>query len=118
MNCLFIIDLEKKLLDPTVRKTPEELKKLLSEDFVEFGSSGRVYNRDIVIEHLAIETSERIEAFDFTVTELAPGCVQLRFHTKRQSADGSISRSLRSSIWKLFGTDWRMVFHQGTPTNL
>jgi hypothetical protein len=35
---------------------------------------------------------------------------------RRELPDGRWSASLRSSIWRRTGTDWRMIFHQGTAT--
>src|SRR6476469_7759170 len=94
-----IIKLEMKLLDPSIRKNAEELNSLLSPGFVEFGTSGRIYNRKIVVEQLAQETPPQIEALDFQGIFLAPEVVQLRFKTRRTNPDGTVSASLRSSIW-------------------
>jgi hypothetical protein len=35
-----LFDLEKKLVDPDLRRTPEKLAPLLADDFTEFGSIG------------------------------------------------------------------------------
>jgi hypothetical protein len=41
--------LEQSLLTPTVRSSAEELDRVLSDDFLEFGSSGRAYTKEQVI---------------------------------------------------------------------
>ncbi|MEJ7607687.1 MAG: nuclear transport factor 2 family protein [Bryobacteraceae bacterium] len=41
--------LEALLLQPSVRSDIQELSRLLSDDFVEFGSSGRVFDKQQVI---------------------------------------------------------------------
>lgn len=38
-------ELEERLLQTDVRKSPEELDQLLADDFVEIGSSGRLFNK-------------------------------------------------------------------------
>ena len=40
-----ILALERKLLDPDVRASSQELDRLIADDFVEFGSSGRIWNK-------------------------------------------------------------------------
>jgi len=47
--------LEEKLLRPEVRRSAEAVAELLAEAFVEFGSSGRVYRREQIIEMLRQE---------------------------------------------------------------
>ena len=45
-----VIDLEIYSLSPKARGSKEELKKLLSENFIEYGVSGKIYRKlDIVI---------------------------------------------------------------------
>ena len=43
-------ELEERLLQPDVRSSAEEIAKLLADEFIEFGSSGRVFNKHHVIE--------------------------------------------------------------------
>jgi hypothetical protein len=111
-----VVKLERKLLDSSVRKSAEELSSLLSSDFVEFGTSGRTYNRKMIIEQLAEELPSTVEALDFKSVLLAPDVIQLRFKTRRKNEDGTMSASLRSSIWKFTEGQWQMLFHQGTAT--
>jgi hypothetical protein len=46
--------LEESLLDPDIRKSTQ-LVELLADEFIEFGSSGRVYTRDDLIAVLQAE---------------------------------------------------------------
>jgi hypothetical protein len=41
--------LEERLLQPDMRKAAEEVAELLTEDFIEFGSSGRIFHREQLI---------------------------------------------------------------------
>lgn len=110
---------EEELFKQTVRGSPEAVDRFLAENFVEFGRSGRVYGKDAVIRSLAAEdakVTQTLTASNFDLKSLADGVVLLTYRSCRQSEDGEELHSLRSSIWKLIGGRWQMVFHQGTPT--
>ncbi len=109
-----IIDLEKKLLESSSRKDGHFLNAILSDDFVEFGSSGKEYNKKMIIERLPQEVFSPIEAFDFVSVQLAADLVQIRFKTRQKNEEGSTTTCLRSSLWSLQAKSWRMIFHQGT----
>lgn len=117
MNFHHIIELEMKLLDPEIRKSEATVDSLFDDSFIEFGTSGRTYDKKIIIERLSHEVPSKVEATDFVPVQLSEDVVQLRFKTKRISDDGSVVFSLRSSIWKGQGETWKMVFHQGTRTS-
>jgi hypothetical protein len=53
-------NLEERLLRPAVRRSPDEADKLLAMDFIEFGSSGAVSNRQQIVDRLATEKSDGI----------------------------------------------------------
>jgi hypothetical protein len=119
MNFDSIITLEKQLLDSSVRKSENELNRLLADDFVEFGTSGKIYDKKMIIDRLPkVETSTIFEAFDFKGVVFSPEVIQLTFKTKTKNADGSINTSLRCSIWKRKENKWQLLFHQGTRTDL
>src|SRR5206468_4710606 len=48
--------LELALMDPAVRRDREQAARLLTEDFQEFGSSRRVWTREMTLEGLETET--------------------------------------------------------------
>ncbi len=50
-----IISLEKLLLEPTTRSSITKLQKLLHDEFTEFSSSGKVYNKQDILESLLHE---------------------------------------------------------------
>ncbi|MEO6195723.1 MAG: nuclear transport factor 2 family protein, partial [Thermoanaerobaculia bacterium] len=49
-------ELEESHLRSDVRSSPEAMQDLLAEEFVEFGSSGRVFDRAAVIAALSSES--------------------------------------------------------------
>lgn len=112
--------LEERLLTPQMRSSPGEVANLLADDFVEFGRSGRIHDKQQTVEALAGEThgSEPAErtASHFHINELADGVALLTYRSTLRMA-GNVSHSLRSSIWIWCDGRWQMVFHQGTPTD-
>lgn len=118
-NLDLIRSLEEELFKPSVRRSPEMVGRLLAEDFVEFGRSGRIYDRALTLSSLAAEDAadgSTPTATDFLLRSLAENVVLLTYRSCRQDADGNTTHSLRSSIWKFADGRWQMLFHQGTPT--
>ncbi len=111
-----IIELELRLLKPDVRKSADELDKYLADKFVEFGSSGKKYNKEQIIEELKVESGRQFFAEDFDVEELTDEAVMITYRvTISQSGEETEQKSLRTSIWRLIDDRWQMLFHQGTP---
>ncbi len=102
-------DLETRLLDPKVRQSPNLLEQLLAADFVEIGSSGRIYDKSMVIQALqqdpGFDGPRTIS--DFSARLLAHAIVLVTYRIRETG-------TLRSSIWRQDGERWSMVFHQGT----
>ena len=104
---------EERILDPAVRADPAQIRALLAPEFVEFGASGRVFDRDGIVATLAAESPRRgaaRQARGFKLRLLAPGAALTTWRVKRD--DGI--ETLRSSVWQQQGGRWLMVFHQGT----
>jgi hypothetical protein len=110
--------LEKRLCQPEIRRSPDEVVKLLADDFVESGSSGRVYDKQSIIEELANEPGLQITMSDFKVVSLGPGIALATYRATVTEIGDVASHSYRSSIWKLIEGKWLMVFHQGTPVTV
>ncbi|WP_256868353.1 nuclear transport factor 2 family protein [Candidatus Entotheonella palauensis] len=107
--------LEERLLQPEVRQVAEAVSGLLAEEFVEFGSSGRIYGREEIVEALRSESPMQRSLSHFRTSVLAPGVVLVTYRAVR-SRGGEVpcQSSLRSSVWKLIDGRWQMMFHQGT----
>jgi hypothetical protein len=113
--------LEEELLKPEVRHSPDQVGALLSDDIVEFGSSGRVFNKQQIIEALKQEGPRdptiRLSVVDFVARRLASDVTLVTYRIIQEGDPGTRQESsLRSSIWKLIEGRWQMVFHQGTPS--
>ena len=112
-----LCELEERLLHPGVREPAADVHALLAEDFVEFGSSGRVIDRRQTIENLRTESPVRRSLTDFKAMQLAPGVFLTTYLAIRHGMPGEQpTYSLRSSIWMLVHGRWQMQFHQGTPS--
>jgi hypothetical protein len=111
--------LEERLLLQKVRSSREELEKLISPDFIEYGSSGKVYNYLGTIAYLLTNS---VDTFNYSF---------INFKTRRLSDDTilalyileieknrKINITNRSSLWRREEDAergvWRIIFHQGT----
>jgi len=105
--------LEESLLQPDVRKS-QTLVDHLAEDFIEFGSSGRTYNKADLVEALQAESPSKQTTSDFNVVQLSPDAALLTYRIHLHCEPPV--HTLRSSIWRRSGGKWRMIFHQATVT--
>jgi hypothetical protein len=109
---------EEALLDPAVRSDRTRVAELLADDFVEFGSSGRIWARDEILDLLASETQAPIHMTDYQCALLAEDVALVTYRASRTDARTGIQiSSLRSSIWTKKPGGWRLRFHQGTRTS-
>jgi hypothetical protein len=114
-----IIALERSLHRGDVRTDPREVAGLLAENFIEFGSSGRIFDKQMTVAALAAEDptdgGSSLQAQDFAVQELSVDVVLVTYRINRLATQAQAARqTLRSSIWKRIDNRWQMVFHQGT----
>lgn len=104
-----IYELELALLQPAIRQSPQEMDKLIADEFIEFGRSGKIYNKKDVIQSCSTEETRNFMVEDFKISELSENVILATYKTIENNV-----ASLRSSIWKLFDHQWKIVFHQGT----
>ena len=107
-----LISLEEKLFNPSIRKSVKEVSQLLADDYLEFGSSEKVYNKEDVIESLQKEPSGQITAHDFKVNLLIPELALVTYTAMKTNKTKINTISLQSSIWKKTEGNWQIVFHQ------
>lgn len=107
-----LLGLEKRLLDPEIRRSADQLALLLADDFGEIGSSGRIFDRAAIIADLkkepGFDNTRTITDFDVRLLSSSIALVTYRIRE---------NGNLRSSLWQEQDGHWRLVFHQGTrPT--
>ena len=113
-----LLALEEELLSFQVRASAARLNELLADDFVEFGSSGRIYDKPTIIRELG-ESSfvASFEIGDFFLVMSSEDSALVTYHCEVRSDCGDVIRkSNRSSLWRLVDDRWQLVFHQGTKT--
>ncbi len=109
--------LELLLIDPAVRRDRERVAGLLAEDFLEFGSSGREWTRATILELLQTETYTPPTVDCFACRMLGADVALVTYRVVRlNEATDERAITLRSSIWTKMSGDWKMRFHQGTPS--
>jgi hypothetical protein len=104
-----IHELELSLLNYPTRQSREHLNEVIADEFVEFGSSGKVYNKQETLDFLTKESEKKFEIEDFKVVELSKDAMLAMY---KITIDEDCS--LRSSVWKLTRKKWQILFHQGT----
>ena len=102
-----LFELETSLHKKEIRNSPAAVAALLADDFTEFGSSGRVYDKPAIIELLRNEpVDQKVTVENFVVRDLSPTVALVTYLSSKST--------LRSSIWRLSDSRWQMIFHQGT----
>jgi len=111
-----IEQLEKELLQPEVRRSPDRINRLLAGDFIEFGASGKRYTKQDMLRELPLSDGTEYRATDFEARQIGPDVVLLTYRTSVTDRDtGRTTWTLRSSLWRRRDDEWQLVFHQGTP---
>ena len=113
-----ICDLETQIITPEIRASKITMSKMLSDDFMEFGSSGQIYNKTKIIEALAKNPNVSSSLTDFSLIHLAENIVLATFRVVKKGEHPTNSiHSLRSSIWRWENERWKLVFHQSTQVD-
>jgi hypothetical protein len=104
-------DCERALLTGAVRGDRLSAGLLLHPDYREFGKSGRVWDKESVLD-LMEDTSElvQIRAEDLEIVPLGADVVLVTYDSVTPQA-----RARRSSVWVREAGRWQVRFHQGTP---
>lgn len=98
-----------------VRRNPDALTGLLSEEFREIGSRGNYFGLDAVLAHLPTQENWQCELTDIEARKVTDDVMMLVYFAEISSSDAPDGyRSRRSSVWRKEGESWKMVFHQGT----
>jgi hypothetical protein len=116
--CAHLRACEEALLDPAVRRDRGRVSEFLADDFLEFGSSGKVWTREQILDLLATEDYQPPAMEDFNCLLIADGVALVTYRTVRTNPHtGERAATLRSSLWTKESGAWRVRFHQGTRTS-
>ncbi len=106
-----ILQFEEKLLINEIRKDIQSLSSLIADDFFEFGSSGKIWTKQDVLDQLPKENLQNnLKIIDFTIIYQSQDFICVSYKLLKNDK----LNSLRSSSWQKFVGKWMMVFHQGT----
>ena len=98
---------------PELGTTRQDFENMTIETFWEVGASGRRYSRSYVMDTLELRHSEPLEDVwetrDFHCLEIAANNYLITYTLIQGDR---VTR--RSTIWRRCGTDWKIVYHQGT----
>lgn len=106
-------ELEERHSNLEIRKSREELDKILADEFFEIGSSGYMFDKKACLETGVVLTEMTLHNYE--IYPLAEGVVLSTYFIRDETRDRN---TLRSSIWKFIDGRWQLYFHQGTITPL
>lgn len=103
-----VTGLERSLLTDEVRQDRAAVAALLHPEWQEFGSSGRVWDRETFLDRVGPIPTTSLDLVEGR--ELGPGTVLLLWRSVTDSGT-----TLRSSVWvESAPGQWQQLFHQGT----
>jgi len=111
-----LLQYEKDFFNAEFCGSRANLETRLSKDFIEYGKSGSIHDRESTIRALMdLSEDKQIEIAQFEITALDDEIVLVHYTSYDKDEN---SYSLRTSIWKIEGGNWKIYFHQGTPRKL
>jgi hypothetical protein len=110
-----LLDLEQDLLDPATCASPDRLAGILAEGYVEYGASGRMYDREQAIAAVIASSIDPCTITGFSARWLDPDIALVNYRLIRRPSGAEPVHTRRHSIWKRVGEHWKILFHQGTP---
>ena len=105
-----LAEYERLLANPAVK---EDLTRFFSDEFVEIGSSGKLYNREQTLKALESSAVQKTDLSEFNLLKLGENTCLLTYKAKR-TVNGKVSLSYRSSVWNYNNKQRKIIFHQGT----
>jgi hypothetical protein len=107
-----LYSLEERLLHPDREPKRTALIPLFAEEFKEFCISGRIFNRQQVIDALLKSEPRQATIHNYYVERLAEN---VALATYRAATAHAVFH--RSSLWIFRDNRWQLFFHQGTIAN-
>lgn len=110
-----ILRYEQDFFDVDFCSNAANLERRLSFDFIEYGRSGRIYDRqDIIAYLLNRKECPNLEIHHFSIKKMCGDIILAHY----LSIDPSLNQcTRRSSVWRKEDGLWKLLFHQGTPSN-
>lgn len=106
--------LEEELWREETRFDTQRINEIIAPDFLEFGRSGRVYQRQDTLAVVRQTINAVLPLPEFHVRLLDENIAQVTYNSA-VTYDGVVENARRSSIWSRTTSGWVLRFHQGTP---
>lgn len=106
-------ELEERHINLGVRKSSEELNKILADDFFEIGSSGKIFDKKECLVSGVVLTEMSLHNYE--IHPLASNVILATYFITDKTRNRN---TFRSSIWKRIDGRWQLYYHQGTTTEL
>lgn len=109
-----VLELERELQTKGCRSDPGRLRTVLAPESREIGASGRVWDREAMIDHLQ---TEGLKMPEIGITALSGRRLvdDLILVTWVSDRAGRRRRAWRTSLWRSAANGGQLVHHQGTP---
>ncbi len=105
-----ILELEKSLFQYKYMSDVTYLERILDDDYLEVGKSGkRISKKDVINELSNLKEDRNITIYNFTCDEIEKGVYLAHYITK--SGDDNI---FRTSVWKNEHGATKILFHQAS----
>lgn len=105
---------ENSLWEIETRANKQYMEELLHPDFIEFGRSGKKYDRIACIKALVGDFTTKIPLPEIDIKMVSEDVLLVHYISEAVFTSGKeIAR--RTSVWKKVDKDWLLLFHQGTP---
>lgn len=113
-----IIENEKILQNPK-QISPNLVDRLLADDYIEIGQSGRIWHKSQILDYFNRHQNRwQMEMMDEEFKQISDEVILLTYKLKKvNNEDSTVSCSSRSSLWKITINECTLIFHQGTPIN-
>ena len=111
----FLLKLEMSLWIEETRNNREFLDKILHNDFLEYGKSGRVFNKEDILNNTSDEINAVFPFKNMNIKDIGEKTYLITYLAATK-VKNKIIKSNRSSIWIGDSDNIQMIFHQGTIT--
>lgn len=105
--------LEASLWKRETRFDEEYMRNIMTEDFFEFGRSGRIYSIEDSLSVSDRNIKARLPLKNFKVHKISDTVALVTYISQIEYNELELSN--RSSLWFKTETGWKLRFHQGTP---
>jgi hypothetical protein len=102
-------ELEMELVQPATWRNTARLSELIDDEFEEFGSSGKRYRKQDILNSLPKENNVQCKLSHFEFKTLSKVCILVKY-----KSTSPVTVSLRSSVWVKNSGNWKILHHQAT----